>query len=68
MDKLLEEQMVKSRKAQEAPLPKTKTRHKILSPGRIREKLLRYLDSVHPSGTERETTVGGCHHAVLLFV
>ncbi|XP_051913294.1 cilia- and flagella-associated protein 74 isoform X5 [Hippocampus zosterae] len=56
VDKLLEEQLVKSRKAQEAPLPKTKTGHKILSPGRIREKLLRYLDSVHPSGTERETT------------
>ncbi|XP_019718484.1 cilia- and flagella-associated protein 74 [Hippocampus comes] len=56
VDKLLEEQLAKSRKAQEAPLPKTKTGHKILSPGRIREKLLRYLDSVHPSGTERETT------------
>ncbi|XP_061129000.1 cilia- and flagella-associated protein 74 isoform X2 [Syngnathus typhle] len=55
VDKLLEEQLVKSRKAQKAPLPKTKTGHKILSPGKIREKLLRYLDSVHPSGTERET-------------
>ncbi|XP_049610848.1 cilia- and flagella-associated protein 74 isoform X2 [Syngnathus scovelli] len=55
VDKLLEEQLVKNRKAQKAPLPKTKTGHKILSPGKIREKLLRYLDSVHPSGTERET-------------
>ncbi|XP_061625255.1 cilia- and flagella-associated protein 74 isoform X1 [Phyllopteryx taeniolatus] len=58
VEKLVEEeQLVKSRKAHQAPLPKTKTGHKILSPGRIREKLLRYLDSVHPSGTERDTTL-----------
>ncbi|XP_061700894.1 cilia- and flagella-associated protein 74 isoform X2 [Syngnathoides biaculeatus] len=58
VEKLLEEEeLVKSRKAHQAPLPKTKTGHKILSPGRIREKLLRYLDSVHPSGTERDTTL-----------
>ncbi|XP_077401217.1 cilia- and flagella-associated protein 74 isoform X6 [Vanacampus margaritifer] len=57
VDKLLEEHLVKNRKAQQAPLPKPKTVHKILSPGRIREKLLRYLDSVQPSGTEKETTL-----------
>ncbi|XP_077371028.1 cilia- and flagella-associated protein 74 isoform X3 [Festucalex cinctus] len=57
VDKLLEEQLVKNRKAQQAPLPKPKTVHKILSPGRIREKLLRYLDSVQPSGTEKDTTL-----------
>ncbi|XP_057673717.1 cilia- and flagella-associated protein 74 isoform X2 [Corythoichthys intestinalis] len=57
VDKLLEEQLVKNRKARQAPQPKTKPGQKILSPGRIKERLLRYLDSVHPSGTERDTTL-----------
>ncbi|XP_077581620.1 cilia- and flagella-associated protein 74 [Stigmatopora nigra] len=57
VDKLLEEHLVKNRKSQQEPPPKTKTGQKILSPGRIRDRLLRYLDSVHPSGTERETTL-----------
>nr|XP_061803034.1 cilia- and flagella-associated protein 74-like [Nerophis lumbriciformis] len=46
VDKLLEEQLVKNRKARQAPQPKTKPGQKILSPGRIKERLLRYLDSL----------------------
>ncbi|XP_054636590.1 cilia- and flagella-associated protein 74 [Dunckerocampus dactyliophorus] len=54
---LMEEQVLKSRKAQQAPLPKSRTGQTTLSPGRIREKLLRYLDCTSQTGAEREATL-----------
>nr|XP_057941692.1 cilia- and flagella-associated protein 74 isoform X2 [Doryrhamphus excisus] len=54
---LLEEQALKSRKAQQAPPPKPRTGHSTLSPGRIREKLLRYLDCTPPTCADRDATL-----------
>ncbi|XP_061760780.1 cilia- and flagella-associated protein 74 [Nerophis ophidion] len=54
---LLEKQMLMSKKTQQAPTPKPRTPHTILSPGRIRRKLLYYLDTRTPPGTESEITL-----------
>ncbi|XP_034393240.1 cilia- and flagella-associated protein 74 [Cyclopterus lumpus] len=54
---LQEEQLVKSRKRQQALLPKPSTGDKFPSLGRAREKLLRYLDPSSPPAAEERTTV-----------
>lgn len=57
---LQEEQLVKSRRRQQEKLPKLSTTDQFPSLGRMREKLLYYLDpNPRPASEERATAVSG---------